>query len=136
MWDRLWTNPRLATMRGGRYAAIERGAVAANAGRIAWLGDRSELRGKPDPAAAEMVDCGGRWITPGLIDCHTHLVHAGQRAREFELPLLFRSAPRKERFDHAPDAVHDDQALDELDPHSRMPAREAGDLATGPVRPA
>ncbi|MCZ0735982.1 imidazolonepropionase [Phreatobacter sp. AB_2022a] len=64
---------------------IERGALAVRDGRIAFAGPEAEL-----PAAfacAESIDCGGRWITPGLVDCHTHLVYAGNRAHEFELRL-------------------------------------------------
>jgi len=62
--------------------AVEDGAVAAVGDRIVYAGPAS---GAPDASIA--VDCEGRWITPGLIDCHTHLVHAGNRAREFELRL-------------------------------------------------
>lgn len=80
--DRLWTNARIATMAGPGLGAIERGAVAARDGRIAWAGSADDA-----PAAAETIDCEGRWITPGLIDCHTHLVHGGDRAHEFELRL-------------------------------------------------
>lgn len=80
--DRLWTNARIATMTGPGLGAVERGAVAAKQGRIAWVGSADDA-----PAAAETIDCEGRWITPGLIDCHTHLVHAGDRAHEFELRL-------------------------------------------------
>ncbi|NYT42187.1 imidazolonepropionase [Sphingomonas sp. R-74633] len=80
--DRLWTNARIATMAGPGMGVVERGAVAAKDGRIAWVGLASEA-----PAAAETIDCEGRWITPGLIDCHTHLVHGGDRAHEFELRL-------------------------------------------------
>jgi len=87
MWDTLWTNARIATMRGGRYAALVPGAVAAEAGRIAWAGAVADLPGAPDHLAREVHDLGGRWITPGLIDCHTHLVYAGTRAHEFELRL-------------------------------------------------
>lgn len=80
--DTLWTNARLATMRGEGLGVAEAGAVAAQGGRIVYVGPAG---GAPD--AREIVDCEGRWITPGLIDCHTHLVHAGNRAREFELRL-------------------------------------------------
>jgi imidazolonepropionase len=85
--DRLWTNARLATMVAGQddYGLIERGAVAASGGRISFAGPSSEL--PAGLAAGEIIDCGGRVITPGLIDCHTHLVYAGDRAREFELRL-------------------------------------------------
>lgn len=87
MWDALWINARLITMRAGRYNSIERGAIAVAAGRIAWLGPRSELPGEPEALAREVHDMRGAMLTPGLIDCHTHLVFAGDRAREFELRL-------------------------------------------------
>ena len=87
MWDAIWINARLATLRGGRYAAVERGAIAAKAGRIAWVGPREEIPGDAAAVAREVHDCAGRWITPGLVDCHTHLVHGGDRAREFEMRL-------------------------------------------------
>ena len=80
--DRLWTNARIATMAAPGMGVVEHGAVAAKDGRIAWVGPAGEA-----PAAAETIDCAGRWITPGLIDCHTHLVHGGDRAHEFELRL-------------------------------------------------
>jgi len=86
--DRLWRNARLATMVGtaGGLGIVPNGALAVRNGRIAYAGPQSGL-----PAdlrhASEVIDCEGRWITPGLIDCHTHLVHAGDRAREFELRL-------------------------------------------------
>ncbi|MCF6126224.1 imidazolonepropionase [Mesorhizobium sp. M7A.F.Ca.CA.001.07.2.1] len=85
---RLWRNARLATMVDGSagLGVVEHGAVAARDGRIVYAGLESEL---PPTLAqgAETVDCEGRWITPGLIDCHTHLVHAGNRANEFEMRL-------------------------------------------------
>ncbi|MEI9849859.1 MAG: imidazolonepropionase [Sphingomonas sp.] len=80
--DRLWTNARIATMAGDGLGVVEDGAVAAAGGTIAYAGPAAQA-----PDAAEIIDCQGRWITPGLIDCHTHLVHAGNRAREFELRL-------------------------------------------------
>ena len=58
--------------------------IAAHDGRIAWVGP---ARAMPGMEAAETIDLGGRWVTPGLIDCHTHLVYAGNRAHEFELRL-------------------------------------------------
>lgn len=83
--DRVWTNARLATMAGGMpYGAIEDGVIAARDGRIVYAGPR---HGVPPFEATETIDCEGRWITPGLIDCHTHLVHGGDRAHEFELRL-------------------------------------------------
>ena len=83
----VWHNARLATMAPERpgLGVIERGAVAARDGRIVYAGPEDGL--PADLAGAETVDCEGRWITPGLIDCHTHLVYAGNRAKEFELRL-------------------------------------------------
>jgi imidazolonepropionase len=80
--DRLWTNARIATMRegGAAYGAVDAAAVAARDGRIAWTGPLAEM---PALDAAETIDLDGRWVTPGLIDCHTHLVYAGDRAGEF-----------------------------------------------------
>jgi imidazolonepropionase len=66
------------------YGAIDDAAIAVQDGRIAWVGPRTEL---PNGAAGETVDLGGRWVTPGLIDCHTHVVFGGTRAREFEMRL-------------------------------------------------
>ncbi|QFU16315.1 imidazolonepropionase [Microvirga thermotolerans] len=86
-FDRIWHNARLATLsesRGG-LGIVESGAVAARDGRIAFAGSMSDLPGGWD--AAERIDCDGRWITPGLVDCHTHLVFGGDRAHEFELRL-------------------------------------------------
>ena len=87
MWDTLWTNARIATLRGGRYAALVPGAVAAAGGKIVWVGAAADLPGRPDALAGEVHDLRGQWITPGLIDCHTHLVYAGTRAHEFEQRL-------------------------------------------------
>src|SRR5690606_16159658 len=85
--DRLWTNARLATLAAGDrpYGRIDSGAIAARNGRIVYAGPRADLPAGLSPR--ETIDCGGRWITPGLIDCHTHLVYAGNRAREFEMRL-------------------------------------------------
>ncbi|RWB35393.1 MAG: imidazolonepropionase [Mesorhizobium sp.] len=85
---RLWRNARLATMADSAAALglVEDGAIAARDGLIVYAGPEADM-----PAAlgqaAEIIDCEGRWITPGLIDCHTHLVHAGNRANEFEMRL-------------------------------------------------
>lgn len=85
-WDTLWLNCRVATMvPGASYGAIEDAAIAARDGRIAWIGRRADL--PPRHAAAELIDLGGRWVTPGLIDCHTHLIFGGHRASEFALRL-------------------------------------------------
>jgi imidazolonepropionase len=85
---RVWKNARLATLAPALpdLGVVENGALAVRDGKIVFAGPEAEL-----PADARKVsdikDCEGRWITPGLIDCHTHLVHAGNRAREFELRL-------------------------------------------------
>jgi imidazolonepropionase len=85
-WDLLLTDARIATMRSGDmpYGAIEGGAVAISNGEIAWLGPVSEL---PAGNATETRSLDGCWITPALIDCHTHLVFGGNRASEFEQRL-------------------------------------------------
>jgi imidazolonepropionase len=88
-WDSKWIDLRLATMApgGAAYGAIEDAALAVSGERIAWLGRRADLPGAPDKLAKTVHQGGGRWMTPGLIDCHTHLVFGGQRAGEFELRL-------------------------------------------------
>jgi imidazolonepropionase len=86
-WDTLWTNARVATMVAGSpsYGLLEAGAVAVVDGRIAWVGPTANI--PQESLAKERLDCDGRLVTPGLIDCHTHLVYGGNRAREFELRL-------------------------------------------------
>lgn len=86
-FDRIWHNARLATVRSDLpdLGVIERGVIASRDGRIVFAGSHSDLPGDTD--AVERIDCAGRWITPGLIDCHTHLVFGGNRAHEFELRL-------------------------------------------------
>lgn len=79
----LITNVHAASMdpsRPGAYGAVEDAAVAVTGGRIVWLGPRREL---PETAADTLVDGEGGWLTPGLVDCHTHLVYGGHRASEF-----------------------------------------------------
>jgi imidazolonepropionase len=85
-WDSLWTNVNLATMTEGGtpYGAVENGALAIADGRIAWVGAAADL---PHRDAARVVDGEGGWLTPGLIDCHTHLVFGGDRSGEFEQRL-------------------------------------------------
>ncbi len=82
--DRLWKDARLATMAGDGLGLVQDGVIAATDGRIVYAGPAGEA---PRFEADEVVACDGRWITPGLIDCHTHLVYAGERAHEFELRL-------------------------------------------------
>ena len=84
--DRLWRGGRLATFaqdRGG--GLIEDGALAATDGRIVFVGARAQLPAQLRPT--EEFDLEGRLVTPGLIDCHTHLIFAGDRSHEFELRL-------------------------------------------------
>ncbi|MBX3510075.1 MAG: imidazolonepropionase [Hyphomonadaceae bacterium] len=89
MFDTLWIDANLATMAPGRapYGAIPRGAVAAKDGKIAWIGFAADLPKPADELAHEVRRCDNAWITPGLIECHTHLVFGGNRAREFEMRL-------------------------------------------------
>ena len=82
MHDAAWINANLATMVSG-YGALRDGVVAVSGGKIDWVGPRRDWRG----GAREEHDARGAWITPGLVDCHTHLVYAGNRAHEFELRL-------------------------------------------------
>src|SRR5512145_510590 len=93
MWDTLWLDANLATMTPGSvgYGAIERGAIGVKDGRIAWIGYAADLPGERDTLARELRRCDMAWITPGLVDCHTHLVFGGDRAREFEMRLQGKS---------------------------------------------
>jgi imidazolonepropionase len=86
-FDTIWLDARLATLTPDRpgLGIVERGAIAAKDGRIAFAGPMAELPGGWDAINRVVLD--GRWVTPGLIDCHTHLVYAGDRAHEFELRL-------------------------------------------------
>jgi len=77
------TNCRAATMAAGSYGLIEDAALVLSGGRILWLGSDSDL-----PATHRGLPChdlGARLVTPALIDCHTHVVHGGNRAGEFEM---------------------------------------------------
>lgn len=84
--DRLITDCRLATMVDGSvgYGAIDDGTLLIRDGRIVWAGPRADL---PAHSATETDRLYGRWVTPGLIDCHTHLVFGGDRSGEFEQRL-------------------------------------------------
>ena len=84
--DRLWRNARLATVAPGQpgLGVIEDGVIACRDGLMTHVGP---ARDAPAIDAREIIDCDGRWITPGLIDCHTHLVYAGDRSAEFEQRL-------------------------------------------------
>ncbi|HFB54407.1 MAG TPA: imidazolonepropionase [Hellea balneolensis] len=86
-YDTIFINLHLATMDekiSAPYGMIEDAAVAVKHGRIEWLGKVDDL---PSLHADEVHDCGGNWLTPGLVDCHTHVVFGGNRAQEFEQRL-------------------------------------------------
>ena len=85
----IWENAHLATMQEGQdanYGLIEDGAIVVQAERLAWVGFRADLPSQYRHGAM-VHDARNALITPGLIDCHTHLVYGGQRANEFELRL-------------------------------------------------
>jgi imidazolonepropionase len=89
-WDDLWMDARLATMVGPGLGVVEDGAIGVRDGIIVYAGPRADL---PLLAQSARVhhNAGRRWITPGLIDCHTHIVYGGNRAAEFEMRLEGRS---------------------------------------------
>lgn len=82
----LLTNATLATLTGNdRYGLVKDGAIAIEGDHIVWVGKSAEI--PADYRGQEMRDLGGRLVTPALIDCHTHIVFGGHRAREFEMRL-------------------------------------------------
>ncbi len=87
-WQRLWVNVNLITMTdsGNSYGEILNGAIAIADGKICWLGQQQDLPSFNEDDV-EVIDGNGQWLTPGLIDCHTHIVYGGQRANEFEMRL-------------------------------------------------
>ncbi|HZX81206.1 MAG TPA: imidazolonepropionase [Lysobacter sp.] len=85
-WDALVLGASLATLDGEGYGAIKDGAIAWSNGVLAFVGRRDELPGGPASLARDVFEASG-WITPGLVDCHTHAVFAGDRAVEFEMRL-------------------------------------------------
>ncbi len=88
-WDRIWLGGHLATMSEGGppFGEIQNGAIASKDGDISWVGEERDLPGSPEELAEDVVDVDGKWITPGLVDCHTHLVFGGDRSGEFEARL-------------------------------------------------
>lgn len=91
-WQTLWLNVNLATMTeaGADYGVVKEAALAISDGKIAWLGKESDLPFY-DHGSVNIIDGEGKWLTPGLIDCHTHLVYGGNRANEFEMRLQGKS---------------------------------------------
>ena len=86
--DSLWLNVNLATMtEGNPYGMVKDGVLVVGGGKIVWLGQRVDLPADYKSRVEKTYDGQGGWITPGLVNCHTHLVYAGSRAREFELLL-------------------------------------------------
>ena len=89
-WDTLWHNAQVATMREAdtnAFGLIEDAAVAVRDSHIAWVGREEEIPGDARQACQSTLDCNGQLVTPGLIDCHTHLVYGGNRAKEFGMRL-------------------------------------------------
>ena len=91
-WQTLWLNVHLATMTdsSNSYGAVENGALAISDGKIVWLGRQKDLPAY-NSEEIDIIDGKGQWLTPGLIDCHTHLVYGGNRANEFEMRLQGKS---------------------------------------------
>jgi len=89
-FDAIWINATLVTCADG-YGLIKEAAIAVKDGRIAWLGKMSELESSAMQLAEKVYDVESRCMTPGLIDCHTHLIYAGNRALEFESRLKGKS---------------------------------------------
>ncbi|MBL4764850.1 MAG: imidazolonepropionase [Colwellia sp.] len=91
-WQTLWLNVNLATMTeaGAGYGEVTGAALAISAGKIVWLGKEANVP-EYNKSEVDIIDGQGRWLTPGLIDCHTHLVYGGNRANEFEMRLQGKS---------------------------------------------
>ncbi len=91
-WQTLWLNVNVATMGNNskNYGEILDAALAICDGKIAWLGKEVDLPSY-DENEVDIIDGQGKWLTPGLIDCHTHLVYGGNRANEFEMRLQGKS---------------------------------------------
>ena len=81
MWDQLWLNLHAATLTAGSsdFGAITDAAIGVRNGRIDFIGARRSLPGEPATLARHVHDAGGRWLTPGLVECHTHLIFGGDR---------------------------------------------------------
>lgn len=88
-WNTLFTNLRLATMAdsGQPYGQTDKSCLAVENGQISWIGEEQDLSQFDISENCQIVDMDRRWMTPGLIDCHTHLVYGGNRAEEFEMAL-------------------------------------------------
>lgn len=80
----LWKHCHIASMAHGKYSIIEDAAIVTSGALIEWIGPQAELA---EPEHDNCIDLGGAWVTPGLIDCHTHTVFGGNRSGEFEQRL-------------------------------------------------
>jgi imidazolonepropionase len=97
MWDAIWINANLATMAGDKpYGTVHGGAIAVEDRKIAFVGAMASLAQNPASAARVVHDAQGAWITPGLIDSHTHVIYGGDSRRDFEMRL--RGASRDEIY--------------------------------------
>lgn len=85
-WDTLWLNATIATCDQS-YGLVEEAAIATKHNKITWVGPMRDLRSNPEQLASHIYDVAGACITPGLIDCHTHLIYGGDRSHEFEMRL-------------------------------------------------
>ncbi len=83
----LFIHADIATMAKGCYSIIKNGAIGVSHGKIQWIGPADSLDRSLESLAQNVIDCTGRWILPGFVDCHTHLIWAGSRANEFEMRL-------------------------------------------------
>jgi imidazolonepropionase len=88
-WDQVWIGANIATMVAGAepYGNLKNAALAVKGERIAWIGSVAEAKIRAAAQNLPIEDAGGLWMTPGLIDCHTHLVYGGNRVEEFEKRL-------------------------------------------------
>jgi len=88
-WDQVWSGANIATMVAGAepYGTLKNAALAIKGERIAWIGPAAEAHSKAAAQGLSVRDARGLWMTPGLIDCHTHLVYGGNRVEEFEKRL-------------------------------------------------
>jgi imidazolonepropionase len=137
-WELLLTDARIATMRpgGGPYGIVEAAALAIADGRIAWLGPQKDL---PKVGARETRSVNGQWLTPALIDCHTHLAFAGNRAAEFAKRLAGASYEEIAREGggimstvRATRAATDDELLDQT--RRRLMALKSEGVATVEIK--
>lgn len=92
----LWLNGRFLTMAGGHYLPVLNGAMITEGGLIVWMGETTSCpvdigTARHDVAAWQVVDLNNAWVTPGFVDCHTHLVFGGERSKEFEMRLQGKS---------------------------------------------